>query len=76
MSNLSRPIVKFSFWLKSVYFTHPVDEEGLDELDNLECDQETDRDQVVEKDDEGEEVEAEVCSSTICHGASFKQRKQ
>lgn len=48
--------------------THPVDEEGLDELDDLQRDQQTDGDQVVEEDDEGEEVEAKVSRATICWG--------
>lgn len=45
--------------------THPVDEKGLDELDNLQCDQKTDGNQVVEQDDEGEEVEAKVGRAAI-----------
>lgn len=45
--------------------THPVDEKGLDELDHLQCDQETDGDQVVEQDDEGEKVEAKVSRPAI-----------
>lgn len=51
--------------LQELASTHPVDEKGLDELDNLECDQKTDGDQVVEQDDEGEEVEAKVGRATI-----------
>lgn len=52
--------------------THPVDEEGLNELDNLQCDQKADGDQVVEQDDEGEEVEAKVSRPTIYHRMSFR----
>lgn len=52
--------------------THPVDEEGLNELDNLQCDQKADGDQVVEQDDEGEEVEAKVSRPTIYHKMSFR----
>lgn len=52
--------------------THPVDEEGLNELDNLQCDQKADGDQVVEQDDEGEEVEAKVSRPTIYHKTSFR----
>lgn len=52
-------------------FAHPVNEKGLDELDNLQCDQETDGDQVVEQDDEGEEVEAKVSCPAIYQGTSF-----
>lgn len=54
--------------------THPVDEKGLDELDDLQCDQETDGDQVVEQDDECEKVEAKVCRPTIYQRTSFGQR--
>lgn len=52
--------------------THPVDEEGLNELDNLQCDQKADGDQVVEQDDEGEEVEAKVSRPTIYQETSFR----
>lgn len=55
--------------------THPVDEKSLDELDNLQCDQETNGDQVVEQDDEGEEVEAKVSRPAIYEGMSFGQRE-
>lgn len=55
--------------------THPVDKKGLDELDNLQCDQETDGDQVVEQDDEGEEVEAKVSCPAIYQVTSFGQRE-
>lgn len=55
--------------------THPVNEKGLDELDDLQCDQETDGDQVVEQDYEGEEVEAKVSRPAIYQGMSFGQRK-
>lgn len=56
-------------------FTHPVDEKGLDKLDNLQCDQETDGYQVVEQDNEGEEVETKVSSPAIYQGMSFWQRE-
>lgn len=52
--------------------THPVDEEGLNELDNLQRDQKADGDQVVEQDDEGEEVEAKVSRPTIYHKTNFR----
>lgn len=57
-----------------VALTHPVDEKGLDEFDNLQCDQETDGNQVVEKDNEREKVEAKVSSPAICQGIRFGQR--
>ena len=40
--------------------THPVDEEGLNELDDFERHLQTDGNEVVEEDDEGEEIEAEI----------------
>lgn len=55
--------------------THPVDEKSLDELDNFQCDQETNGDQVVEQDDEGEEVEAKVSCPAIYEGTNFGQRE-
>lgn len=58
--------------LQTVTSTHPVDEKGLDELDNLQCDQKTDGDQVVEQNDEGEEVEAKVSRPSICHDTGFR----
>lgn len=61
--------------MQTVASTHPVDEKRLDELDNLQCDQETDGDQVVEQDDEGEEVEAKVSRPAIYQGTSFGQRE-
>lgn len=60
--------------LQTLTSTHPVDEKGLDELDNLQSDQETDGDQVVEQDDEGEKVEAKVSRPAIYQGMSFRQR--
>lgn len=60
--------------LQTAASAHPVDEKGLDELDNLQCDQETDGDQVVEQDDEGEEVEAKVSCPAICQGTSSGQK--
>lgn len=45
--------------------THPVDEESLDELYDLQSHQKTDGNQVVEEDDEGEKVQAEVSRSAI-----------
>lgn len=59
---------------KLTVLTHPVDEKGLDEFDNLQCDQETYWYQVVEKDNEGQEVEAKVGSPTICQGKCFGQK--
>lgn len=50
---------------KIIPSTHPVDKKGLDELDDLQCDQKTDGDQVVEQNNEGEEVEAKVSRPTI-----------
>lgn len=61
--------------MQTLAAAHPVDEEGLNELDNLECDQKADGDQVVEQDDEGEEVEAKVSRPTIYHKTSFRLRK-
>lgn len=58
--------------LQTLAATHPVDEEGLNKLDNLQCDQKADGDQVVEQDDEGEEVEAKVSRPTIYQGTSFR----
>lgn len=55
--------------------THPVDEKGLDEFDNLQGDQETDGDQIVEKDYEGEEVQAKVSGSSVCQKRNFRQRE-
>jgi hypothetical protein len=49
-------------------FSHPVDEEGLGELDDLKGHQQTDGDQVVEENDEGEEVEVKVRRTAICQG--------
>lgn len=60
--------------LQTAASAHPVDEKGLDELDNLQCDQETDGDQVVEQDDEGEEVEAKVSCPAICQGTNLGQK--
>lgn len=54
---------------------HPVDEKGLDEFDNLQGDQETDGDQIVEQDYEGEEVEAKVSGSSVCQERNFRQRE-
>lgn len=54
--------------------SHPVDEKRLDELDDLQCDQETDGDQVVEENDEGEKVQAEVSSSSIYKGLVWSYR--
>ena len=39
---------------------HPVNEEGLNELDDFERHLQTDGNEVVEEDDEGEEIEAEI----------------
>lgn len=58
--------------LQTLAATHPVDEEGLNKLDNLQCDQKADGDQVVEQDDEGEEVEAKVSRPTIYQETSFR----
>lgn len=55
--------------------THPVDEKGLDEFDNLQGDQETDGNQIVEQDYEGEEVEAKVSGSSVCQERNFRQRE-
>lgn len=55
--------------------THPVDEKGLDEFDNLQSDQETDGNQIVEQDYEGEEVEAKVSGSSVCQERNFRQRE-
>lgn len=57
--------------MQTVAAAHPVDEKGLDELDNLQRHQETDGDQVVEQDDEGEEVEAKVSCPAIYQGTGF-----
>lgn len=54
--------------------THPVDEKGLDEFDNLQGDQETDGNQIVEQDYEGEEVEAKVSGSSVCRERNCRQR--
>lgn len=54
---------------------HPVDEKGLDEFNNLQGDQETDGDQIVEQDYEGEEVEAKVSGSSVCQERNFRQRE-
>lgn len=54
---------------------HPVDEKGLDEFDNLQGDQETYGDQVVEQNYEGEEVEAKVSGSSVCQERNFRQRE-
>lgn len=58
--------------LQTFTATHPVDEEGLNKLDNLQCDQKADGDQVVEQDDEGEKVEAKVSCPTIYQETSFR----
>lgn len=55
--------------------THPVDEKGLDEFDNFQGDQETDGNQIVEQNYEGEEVEAKVSSSSVCQERNFRQRE-
>lgn len=55
--------------------THPVDEKGLDEFDNLQGDQKTDGNQIVEQDYKGEEVEAKVGSSSVCQERNFRQRE-
>lgn len=57
-------------------WTHPVDKKGLGELDDLQRDQKTDGDEVVEQDDEGEEVKAKVSCPTIYKGKSFRQKKK
>lgn len=56
-------------------WTHPVDEEGLDEFDNLQGDQETDGNQIVEQNNEGEEVEAKVSGASVCQERNFRQRE-
>lgn len=58
--------------MKTLAATHPVDEESLNKLDNLQCNQKTDGDQVVEQDDEGEEVEAKVSRPTIYQETSLR----
>lgn len=69
-------ILEFSLYkLLTVTSTHPVDEKRLDELYNLQSDQETDGDQVVEKDDEGEKVEAKVGCSAIYQRMSYRHRR-
>lgn len=57
-------------------WTHPVDKKGLDELDDLQRDQKTDGDEVVEQDNECEEVKAKVSCPTIYKGKSFRQKKK
>lgn len=57
---------------KSEFTTHPVDEKGLGKLNNLQCNQKTDWNQVVEQDNEGEEVEAKVSRATIYQEQSFR----
>lgn len=47
--------------------THPVDEEGLCELDHLQCDQQADGDQVVVQDDEGQQVVRKVGGDITCN---------
>lgn len=61
--------------LQAAALTHPVDEKGLDKLDDLQCDQKTDGDQIVEQDDKGEEVEAKVSRPAIYQGTSVGQRE-
>lgn len=56
-------------------WTHPVDEKGLDEFDNLQGDQETDGNQIVEQNNEGEEVEAKVSGTSVCQERNFRQRE-
>lgn len=59
----------FSF--STLSSTHPVDEKCLDEFDHFQRHQQTDGYQVIEQDDEGEEVEAEVGRPAIYQRKSF-----
>lgn len=47
-------------WSKTSVTTDPVNEDGLNELDDLQRDLQTDWDQVVVQDDKGQEVVTKV----------------
>lgn len=51
--------------------THPVDEEGLCELDHLQSDQQADGDQVVVQDDERQQVICKVGGDVTCTSAQY-----
>lgn len=55
---------------------HPVDEVGLDEFDHLQRHQQTDGNQVVEEDDEGEEVQTEVRCTAVWQSPEWKNKER
>lgn len=62
-------IVVFNIWkqvLQNTNGSYPVDEEGLCEFDHLQCDQQADRDQVVVKDDERQQVICKIGRDVTC----------
>ena len=60
-------LARKAWWSLLFQETHPVDEDGLDELDDLECDLQADGDEVVEQDDERQQVVPEVRRLQLCN---------
>ena len=52
--------------IKHDLFSYPVDEDGLNKLDNLQCNLQTDWDQVVVQNDESQEVVTKVTRLHVC----------
>lgn len=55
---------------------HPVDEVGLDKFDHLQRHEQTNGNQVVEEDDEGEEVETKVRCTAVWQSGEEENKER